>query len=71
MTQALITESSLLLGGIPVFTGTRVPVHALWEYLAAGESLDAFLSDFPTVSRQTALMLLQQAEASLLHAHPH
>ena len=71
MTDKLINEDKSVLGGVPVFAGTRVPVHALWEYLAAGESLDVFLADFPSVSKEQAVMLLQSAEDSLLHAHTH
>ncbi len=61
----------MVLGGVPVFSGTRVPVHALWEYLQAGDSLDDFLSDFPSVSREKAITVLKSAEDSLLHAHSH
>ncbi len=71
MMENLITEDSNILGGIPVFAKTRVPVHALWEYLAKGDSIEVFLDDFPTVSREQAVMMLQAAEQSLLHAHTH
>lgn len=71
MIQNLITEDINILGGIPVFAETRVPVHALWEYLAKGDSLEIFLDDFPTVSKKQVLMILQAAEQSLLHAHTH
>ena len=50
----LIHRSSDILGGIPVFAGTRVPVRTLIDYLEAGERLDEFLDDFPTVSRAQA-----------------
>jgi uncharacterized protein (DUF433 family) len=66
-----IQENKMVLGGVPVFSGTRVPVHALWEYLQAGDSLDDFLSDFPSVSREKAITVLKSAEDSLLHAHSH
>lgn len=66
-----IQEDKMVLGGVPVFSGTRVPVHALWEYLEAGDSLDTFLADFPSVSREKAIGVLQSAEQSLLHARPH
>ena len=66
-----IMENKAVLGGVPVFIGTRVPVHALWEYLEAGDSLDEFLSDFPSVSRNMAISVLKSAEQSLLHAHFH
>ena len=57
-----------VMGGVPVFVGTRVPVQALWDYLEGGESLDEFLDDFPTVSREQAIAALQLAE-ELLTAH--
>ena len=66
-----IMENKAVLGGVPVFIGTRVPVHALWEYLEAGDSLDEFLSDFPSDSRNMAISVLKSAEQSLLHAHFH
>jgi uncharacterized protein (DUF433 family) len=47
------------VGGIPCFTGTRVPVRTLTNYLDSGESMDDFLEDFPSVAREQALALLQ------------
>ena len=47
------------MGGIPCFTGTRVPVKTLPDYLEAGDSLEDFLEDFPSVSREQALALLE------------
>ncbi len=59
-----------ILGGIPVFVGTRVPVRTLIDYLEAGNPLDTFLDDFPTVSRELALAALDLArEALLAHAN--
>jgi uncharacterized protein (DUF433 family) len=55
-----------ILGGTPVFVGTRVPVQALIDYIEGGHCLDKFLDDFPTVSRQIALAALEQAKAHLL-----
>jgi uncharacterized protein (DUF433 family) len=49
-----------ILGGTPVFLGTRVPVHSMFEYLAAGDSLEKFLDDFPTVSRQQAVSVMER-----------
>ena len=66
-----IQHDKAILGGVPVFSGTRVPVHVLWEYLESGDSLDVFLSDFPSVSREKAIGVLKSAEVSLFHAHPH
>ena len=50
------------MGGTPVFAGTRVPFQTLLDYLEGGDSLDAFLDDFPTVSRERAVDALQQAK---------
>ena len=47
------------LGGEPVFRGTRVPVRSLFDHLAAGDSLERFLQDFPGVQRQQALAVIQ------------
>ena len=55
-----------VMGGTPVFVGTRVPVQALIDYIEGGHSLEEFLSDFPTVSRELALGALEQAKAHLL-----
>jgi uncharacterized protein (DUF433 family) len=55
-----------ILGGTPVFVGTRVPVQALIDYIEGGHSLEDFLNDFPTVSRKVALAALEQAKAHLL-----
>jgi uncharacterized protein (DUF433 family) len=51
-----------ILGGTPVFVGTRVPVRILFEYLAAGDSLETFLDAFPSVRRQQAIAVLGLAE---------
>jgi uncharacterized protein (DUF433 family) len=50
-----------VLGGTPVFAGTRVPVKNLVDYLAAGDSLDRFLDHFPSVTREQAVALLEEA----------
>jgi uncharacterized protein (DUF433 family) len=54
-----------VLSGTPVFVGTRVPVRALLDYLEAGDSLDQFLLDFPSVSRKQAVAALEQAAEAL------
>jgi uncharacterized protein (DUF433 family) len=51
-----------VLGGTPVFRGTRVPFQALLDYLEGGQTLDEFLDDFPTVSRETAVHALEHAK---------
>ena len=55
-----------ILGGVPVFTGTRVPVRSLFDYLEGGESLDEFLRQFPSVKREQAVAALDVARDSLL-----
>ena len=60
-----------ILGGTPVFVGTRVPVRALIDYLEAGESLSEFLEDFPSVTREQAVATLRLAGQILVaHARP-
>ncbi len=60
-----------VLGGTPAFAGTRVPVRILFEHLVAGDSIDVFLDDFPSVSRELAVFVLEDAKASLVaDAHP-
>ncbi len=55
-----------ILGGTPVFVGTRVPVLALLDYLKAGRSLDGFLDDFPSVTRDQAVTVLEEAKQILV-----
>ncbi|HEX5177914.1 MAG TPA: DUF433 domain-containing protein [Gemmatimonadaceae bacterium] len=55
-----------ILGGTPVFVGTRVPVQTLLDYLEAGDPLDEFLQDFPSVSREQAVAVLELAKEMLL-----
>lgn len=62
----LITTSPNRLNGTPVFAGTRVPVQTLVDYLEAGDSLDDFLADFPSVSREHAIAVLEVAKSALL-----
>ncbi len=50
-----------ILSGTPVFVGTRVPVKALYDYLEGGDSLDEFLDDFPSVTREQAVAALEMA----------
>jgi len=60
-----------ILGGTPVFVGTRVPVKILFEYLEAGDSLDVFLDQFPSVRREQAVAALELArEVIAPDAHP-
>lgn len=62
----LIERSDEVLGGTPVFVGTRVPVRTLIEYLEAGDRLDDFLEDFPTVTRDQATAVLEMMKQALL-----
>ncbi|HEX3553116.1 MAG TPA: DUF433 domain-containing protein [Thermoanaerobaculia bacterium] len=62
MTQPLITCSPDVMGGTPVFAGTRVPVQTLLDYLEGGETIDDFLEGFPTVSRELVVAFLEEAK---------
>ncbi len=64
--QELIISSPDVLGGTPVFIGTRVPVKNLTDYIEAGDTLDEFLDDFPSVSREQAVEFIEQAKEALL-----
>jgi uncharacterized protein (DUF433 family) len=55
-----------IMSGAPVFVGTRVPVQALFDYIEAGDSLDEFLVDFPSVSKAKALAALEFAREALM-----
>ena len=59
MKEPIITSSPDVMGGTPVFAGTRVPVQTLLDYLKAGESIDDFLEGFPTVTREQVIALLE------------
>jgi len=61
----IITIDNEILGGQPVFKGTRVPVESLFDHLEAGVSLAGFLDDFPTVSKEQAIALLDMANKLL------
>ncbi len=65
-TATVIQSDPEILGGTLVFVGTRVPVHTLLDYLQAGDSLLAFLDDFPTVSRHQAVAVLKIAQEKLV-----
>ncbi|MEX0703061.1 MAG: DUF433 domain-containing protein [Planctomycetales bacterium] len=68
--SSIIHSDAEILGGTPVFVGTRVPVKTLLDYLEAGEKLDVFLDHFPSVSRDQAIAALELAKEMLLaHAH--
>jgi uncharacterized protein (DUF433 family) len=64
--EILIQRSEEILGGTPVFAGTRVPVQTLIAYIEEGDTLDEFLDDFPAVSRDHAVKVLEKMKESLL-----
>ena len=59
----VITKDPEILGGAPVFAGTRVPFDALLDYIEGGKTLGEFLDDFPTVTRNAAIAALEQTKA--------
>lgn len=61
MLNSIINKDPEILGGTPVFSGTRVPIRILFEYLEAGDSLNDFLDSFPTVTQVQAKQLLELA----------
>jgi uncharacterized protein (DUF433 family) len=66
MPESLIQRSEDILGGTPVFAGTRVPVQTLFDYLEEGDSLDEFLDDFPAVTREHAVKVLEKMKEEFL-----
>ena len=65
--KAVVHSDPEILGGIPVFIGTRVPVQNLFDYLEAGDRIDDFIDDFPTVTREQAIAALESARAALVN----
>jgi uncharacterized protein (DUF433 family) len=63
----VITKDPEVLGGTPVFRGTRVPFQALLDYLEGGQTLDDFLDDFPTVTREAAVQALEHAKSLVVN----
>ncbi len=63
--QFVIVSDPEILGGTPCFRGTRVPVDSMIDYLEGGDSLDEFLDNFPSVSREAAIAALEEAKALL------
>jgi len=66
MSIEVINRDPEILGGTPVFAGTRVPVRAIFDYLEAGDDINEFLDDFPSVSRDQAIALLAAARENLI-----
>jgi uncharacterized protein (DUF433 family) len=71
MRSCVVHSDPEILGGTTVFVGTRVPVKNLFDYLAAGDSLDEFLKSFPSVTREQAVAALELAQKALAaDGHP-
>jgi uncharacterized protein (DUF433 family) len=68
MKEPVISRNSDVMGGTPVFYGTRVPIQTLLDYLEAGESIDDFLEGFPSVTRQQVIAFLEEAKDRLVAA---
>lgn len=65
-TSQIVHSDPDILNGVPVFVGTRVPVRTLLDYLEGGDSLEIFLENFPSVSREQAVAFLEEAGRALL-----
>lgn len=63
--RSVVKIDPQIMGGAPCFIGTRVPARTLIDYLENGDTVEDFLEDFPTVNRQQAIALLQEASLSL------
>ncbi len=68
MEKSLISRDPAVMGGTPVFFGTRVPVQTLLDYLEAGETIDDFLTGFPSVARAQVIAFLEEGKDRLVAA---
>jgi uncharacterized protein (DUF433 family) len=68
--STVVTSTAEILGGTPVFAGTRVPVQNLLDCLEEGDSIDLFLYDFPTVKREQVIAVLEAAKREVMEAVP-
>jgi uncharacterized protein (DUF433 family) len=68
--KPVFTRSADIMGGTPVFVGTRVPVQTLLDYLEAGESVEDFLLGYPTVTKEQVIAFLEAAKDRLLETIP-
>jgi uncharacterized protein (DUF433 family) len=66
--SSVVTQDPEILGGEPVFTGTRVPVKSLFDHLEAGDSIEDFLEGFPSVKREQVIALLEEAREHAISA---
>ncbi|AFW95443.1 hypothetical protein ANA_C12734 [Anabaena sp. 90] len=64
---SVISVSPEIMSGTPVFTGTRVPIQTLLDYLTAGDSIDDFLDGFPTVTREQVITFLEEAGKEMIN----
>lgn len=64
--NSVVNSSPDIMGGTLVFTGTRVPVQTLFDYLKGGETIDSFLDGFPTISREQIIVLLEETEKQVI-----
>ena len=64
--SSVVSSSPDVMGGTPVFAGTRVPIENLLDYLEGGESIDDFLEGFPSVSREQVITFLEETKARVL-----
>lgn len=68
MKQTVVSRDPDIMGGAPVFAGTRVPVQTLLDYLEAGDSIDEFLAGFPSVKREQVVAFLEEAKDRLVES---
>lgn len=68
MQQPVVSRNPEIMGGTPVFVGTRVPVQTLLDYLEGGDSIDEFLQGFPSVTRAQVIAFLEQAKDRLVES---
>jgi uncharacterized protein (DUF433 family) len=68
MKRSVVSRDPEVMGGTPVFSGTRVPVQTFIEYLEAGDSIDQFLEGFPSVTREQLIAFLEEAKDKLVES---
>jgi uncharacterized protein (DUF433 family) len=68
--KGIVHSDPEIMGGIPVFVGTRVPVESLFDHLKAGDSIDVFLDGFPSVKREQVVAVLELVEHEILGVGP-
>ena len=67
--SGVVIQNPEVLGGEPVFAGTRVPAKSLFDHLEAGDSIEQFLEGFPSVKREQVIAVLEESRALVLAAH--